>query len=696
VLAGLVAGLLAGPRWPGATVALTLALGGGAAVAARVAIARAAGVVGGAGTAGVGPSVHDMRELEGPPPLGRLAALLSVAAVAVLLGAVVADARLAALDRTVLRPHDGATVRGFVVEAPRTRARGVRVAPVRLGGAGERVLVRAEPRTRWPRVRVGDEVEARGELRALEGWEGFERRRNVHAVLEADRVIATGRSRGSPLDAARRRAEDALGAGLRPEQAALARGMVLGQDHALSEDLRDAFRASGLSHLVAASGTNVMLLAGLVLGIASILGIGLRARLGIALVAVALYVPIAGAGPSIQRAGVMGAAGLVAALAGRPAMRWYAVLLAATGTLALNPRAAEDPGWQLSFAAVIAILGLHARMAGALTDRGVARPVADATALTVAATAGTAPLLALHFEQLSLVSLPANLLAAPAVAPVMWLGAGACLLGGPAAEALNFAAAFPLAYLAWLARAAATVPGANVAVGLPGPLAAVVAYALLVVVAAGLVRAGRRLEGRARPRRATVAASGVAVLGALALAVPAPPGPPAGFVVSALDVGQGDAILLQDGPRAILVDTGPPGAPLLRELRAAGVRRLDAVLVTHSSADHEGGLAALLAAVPVGFVLDGRGPGREHGGEGGGARFTDVPASMPRDVPAAGQRLRAGRIRLDVLWPPPDDARTGDPNATATVRSRGWPRERLLTATPSPSTLPLTCPTWTC
>src|SRR3954463_10066740 len=109
-----------------------------------------------------------------------------------------------------------------------------------------------------------------------------------------------------------------------------------------------------------------MLLAVLILGLAALVGLELRARLLTALVLIALYVPLAGAGASIQRAGVMGAAGLVAVLAGRPADRWHAVLLAAAVTLGLNPRAPEDVGWQLSFAAVVAILLLCGRMAGGL------------------------------------------------------------------------------------------------------------------------------------------------------------------------------------------------------------------------------------------------------------------------------------------------------------------------------------------
>ena len=92
-----------------------------------------------------------------------------------------------------------------------------------------------------------------------------------------------------------------------------------------------------------------MLLALLATPILALAGVPLRSRACWILIAlIAVYVPVAGAGPSIQRAGVMGAAGLVAALAGRPRARWYALLLAAAVTLALNPRATGDIGWQLT------------------------------------------------------------------------------------------------------------------------------------------------------------------------------------------------------------------------------------------------------------------------------------------------------------------------------------------------------------
>jgi competence protein ComEC len=159
----------------------------------------------------------------------------------------------------------------------------------------------------------------------------------------------------------------------------------------------------------------------------------------------------------------MGAATTVAALAGRPASRWYALLLAAVATLALNPRASADPGWQLSFAAVVAIALLAPALRRALVAR-IPGPLADATAMTAAATLGTAPLLAIHFHQLSLVGIPANLLAAPAIAPITWLGMLAATLGqlSPALAApLNALNAYPLAYVAWVAHAAASVPHAS-------------------------------------------------------------------------------------------------------------------------------------------------------------------------------------------------------------------------------------------
>jgi competence protein ComEC len=588
-------------------------------------------------------------------------AALAVAA-ALLAGAIVADARLDALDRTALAGRLGhaASVRVWLLEPARPRPFGGRTAVVRLGR--ERVLVRTSARVAWPAARVGQELAVDGVLDALRPADAWLRPRNVHAVLSADRIVPTGRSRGGvagTLDRLRERAQDALRRGLPPPQAALLRGMVLGQDEALSERARADFQASGLTHLVAASGQNVMLLCALVFALSALLGIGLRARLLVALAVIVVYVPLAGAGPSIQRAGVMGAAGVAATLAGRPASRAYALLLAAAVTLVLNPRAVEDAGWQMSFAAVAAIMLLAAPVGAALRRRRVPAGLSEAIALTVAATIGTAPLIAVHFDRTSVVSLPANVLAAPAVAPVMWLGMIAAAIGqisATAASPFSALAAYPLAFVGWVGQAAARMPGASV--GVPTWAVGIACAAAVVAILA--------------PRARRAIAMGAAMAAAAALVIVRVPGgglaPPAGLRVTFLDTGQGDATLIQERRTSVLVDTGPPDGRVVARLKHAGVRRLDLLVVTHAQADHDGGAAAVLRAMPVGMLLDGRDGVREPLGLRMAADA--LRHHVPVAAPEAGETLRAGRIELRVLSPPPEapeDHAGADPNQRAIV-----------------------------
>jgi competence protein ComEC len=594
-------------------------------------------------------------------------------AVALLGGALLADARLAALDRTALAAGLGhaTTARVWLLEPSRARGFGGRSAVVRLGR--ERVMVRTSRRVAWPRVRVGQELAVDGVLEPLRPADAWLRPRNVHAVLIADRLVATGRARGGiagVLDRVRRRAEAALERGVPPPQAALLRGMVLGEDDALPDTMREDFQTSGLAHLVAASGQNVMLLCALVFALSAAIGLGLRARLVLALGLIALYVPLAGAGPSIQRAGVMGAAGVTAALAGRPASRWYALLLAAAVTLGLNPRADEEPGWQMSFAAVAAIMLLAAPLGDGLRRRGMPTGVAEAIALTVAATIGTAPLIALHFDRTSIVSLPANVLAAPAVAPVMWLGMAAATtgqIGAWAGAPFTALAGYPVAFVSWVGAAAAHLPHAAVVVS---PW--VVGAACVVAAAAILAPAARR--------RSSVAVAALVAAVVWALHAPSrPPGAPMGLRVTFLDIGQGDATLIQDRRTAILVDTGPPDGGIVGRLRRAGVGRLDLLVVTHAQADHEGGAAAVVRAMPVELLLDGRDGVREPLGlrMAAEARRRRVRIAAP----AAGQTLHAGRIVLRILSPAPEPAEAHvdeDPNQRAIVAEARVGRFRML------------------
>jgi competence protein ComEC len=596
------------------------------------------------------------------PVLGSRASVRLALVAALLAAALVGQSRLHAIDATRLAPRIGHAVssRVTLLETPRRRPFGARVATVRLDG--ERVLLRAGRGVRWPTERIGSVLAVRGGLEALPDHERSLRAHGVHAQLRADELVDTGLARGGVagvVDGLRARAQAALDEGVPRQQAALLRGMALGDDAGLPDGVRDEFRASGLSHLVAASGQNVMLLAALVLAVCAVAGLGLHARLALVLAMIAIYVPLAGAGPSIQRAGVMGAAAVVAVLASRPAARWHALLLATAVTLTLNPRAIEDVGWQLSFAAVLAILLMATRLRDGLAHRGLPAGLAEATALTGAATLGTAPRFAAHFGQATLGSLPANVAAAPAVAPTMWLGMAAAAIGQVSpvlAAPFTALAGFPAAFVMWVAHVASGMPGAQATVP-----AAVVAVACLLAMLAIASR-------RARPLAAAALAAAIAIAVLVPRSQAGAATTPAGLRITFLDVGQGDATLIQRRGAAILFDTGPPDGPILARLRRAGVRRLDLLAVTHAQDDHDGGAAAVLRSMPVGIVLDGRDGVRD----GAGARMA-AEARRRRIrlvVPRAGQTLQVGGVTIRVLWPVAGPALRepgADPNQRAIV-----------------------------
>jgi competence protein ComEC len=537
----------------------------------------------------------------------------------------------------------------------------------------------------------------------------------------------------SRTDDLRERAEAGLGEGMPAREAALARGFVLGDDDGVDETTKEDFIRAGLSHLLAVSGENVTLLALLAMPVLAAFGIPLRERLVWTIALIAVYVPLAGSGPSIQRAGLMGAAGLLATLAGRRASRLYALGLAAVVTMALDPSVASNVGWQLSFAAVLGILLLASPIREWLITRfgrgNWRRALAEGIAVTIAATLATAPLIAHVFEEVSVTSLVANVLALPAVPPAMWLGmvsAALAQIPGVPLEPLNGLDALLLAYVAqvaaWCGRPSWAV--LHVHIGVWTMLATYAAMAITIALGATLARS-RRLaaarassanstvvdltgamggEGRPRPSSGrkgrprsrwvgwVVACATAALAGAVAFGHwsgrSAPPGgPPPGLRIEVLDIGQGDAILLQ--PRrapAVLVDGGPPGAELVAKLRDEGVERLGAAIVTHDQSDHAAGIAEALGRVPISRLVYGRLDRRFlAAARDDGARAEQV---------AAGTTLRSGSLRLEVLWPPPEllaeDPPDTDPNLLALViRARWHDFNMLLTADAEAESTPL-------
>ena len=656
-IAGLAAGLLLAPHLPAPAGWLPCLIAG----------AAAAGAIG--------------RGLLGGERSSRLAALAwlgCLLALGALAGLGAGASRLRSIDAGALTGPAGAEVEasGFVAAVPRRSFGEVRV-PLETP-EGRVLVVAREPVGELP---VGSRLEVRGALAAPSDpfRQNELERLGARLELRAERLRVAGDGRGGMpglLDRIRTRAEEALGEGVGAEQAALARGFVLGQDDLVAPETREAFKRSGLAHLLAVSGQNVMLLAilaGVVLGA---FGAGLRLRLILTLALIALYVPIAGGGPSIARAGVMGAAGILATLAGRPTDRAYLALLAAASTLLLNPRFGSDVGWQLSFAAVVGIMAWASPLRSLLLGRferwlpaRVAAPLAEGAALTLAATVATAPLMAHHFEQLSLAALPANLLVLPAVAPLMWIGMLLGLLAQIPLPGLPLAALARLEghlvdYVSWVADLFSAPAWAQIELPLPGVVAVLGSYVGIALLAGfGLALACRR-RGLSVPRRLALVLS-LAVLACLLVAVrdvgPAP-GPPSAETlrITELDVGQGDSILLEP-PHGdpILVDGGPPGGAAADALRDRGIDRLRAVFVTHDQLDHAGGLYDVLEATSVGELIRARpAPELEAAARRSGARVLAT---------AEGSAFEFGRLSIDVLWPPREAPLAADPNLDSLV-----------------------------
>ncbi|MSW53310.1 MAG: MBL fold metallo-hydrolase, partial [Actinobacteria bacterium] len=560
---------------------------------------------------------------------------------------------------------------------------------------GATVQLRTGVAAAAPELVPGRLVRVRGRLRPVSEGAVGARSRGIALTLDAAIVGVAGRRGGwrGAVDRFRERAERTLtapgatgadAAGTPGPRTALLRGMVLGQDEDFTDAEEEAFRRSGLSHLVAASGQNVALVAALAIGVAALCGLSRPWRIGWALVAVVAYVPLAGAGPSIRRAGVTGVLTLLALGLGRAPDRWWALLLAAIATVLVDPSSPGQLGWQLSFAAVVGLLVLVAPLTALARRAGWPGWLGAAAAVPLGAGLATAPVLAAGVGDVSLTSLPANVLVEPVVAPVTWLGMVAGVLGPEGAPVSGVLVRATVPFLDWTTGVATWAASPGWAVVRPGPLAATVpVLALLVALAlvgrpAWLVRGqdlarrwaarsgtGRRLLRAARRRGVRVGAAATAALLAVGATVggASDAGPSgtrvlAGDGVAVLDVGQGSATLLREGGATILVDAGPADGRVLDRLAEQGVTRLDALVLSHAAADHTGGAPAVASRLRPSLLVDGRGG---HDDPPTAVAASIVAAAGGRVVPArTGLRLTAGPLRAELRWPPP---RSGPPPA---------------------------------
>ncbi len=452
-----------------------------------------------------------------------------------------------------------------------------------------------------------------------------------------------------------------------------------GLDAAAAEDLR---RIGGL-HLLAISGMHVVLVAALFERAIRMAGARGRRAAFLRLIAVTLYCALAGGAPSVWRAGASAAWLEVAALLGRPLRGAQALALAVLTLVALQPANALDAGFQLSVFATWGLLAIASPIAAWARARAArAGPViCDAFVTTLAAQLVALPCLALVFGTISTLGLLANLVLVPVTNVALVAGLLALVSGAPPLWIVADAGALLTLRIAGaLARTPAALAPLTPSFGAAATLAAVVAAWTLP----GLAR-------RLTPALPALAGVGGGALLVLLLPGPGPPG--GALVVTAIDVGQGDGLLVvvPDG-RAFVVDAGEarPGfdqgaRSMLPALRRRGIVRLAAAVASHGDLDHAGGLPAILRDVPTAIVA---GPSAVAETLLARASARGGAAGTPRAVSlTTGDVLLAGTgYEVHVLWPPPgfrrDPAWTPNRESVVLLASVWAPLDRIRRAPP--------------
>jgi competence protein ComEC len=521
----------------------------------------------------------------------------------------------------------------------------------------------------------GDRLRVRTKVELAEDFEGFAYR----DYLARQGVGAIGRPRSAEV-VARASGVGALLAGMRgallgglnglvPEpEAALGAGILLGVRASIAPEINDAFATAGLTHVVAISGWNIAIVAALVAALARPLERRPGGRWTSAVVAaatVAGYVLLTGASPSVVRAALMAGCMLVARLGGSRAHAASALELAAVVMLLVAPPVLWDVGFQLSLLATAGLIWFGAPVERRLA--GWPGWIREPVALTLAAQLTTLPVILVNFERLSLVAPIANVLVVPFVPMAMLFSAVAAVTGllVPVApvpfvdDALAWfaggAAWLVLRVIVTLGSVVASMPYAAVDASLPAPIA----VAWLPIL--GLATWALRTEGepeRAEPSTADagiasvvrrvarplpIGAALVVVLAAISFASR----PDGRLHVTVLDVGQGDAILVEAPSGAtMLVDGGPDPELTLRRLGANlpfSARRIDLMVLSHPHQDHIAGLVEALDRFEVGTLL--------HAGIAFESPAYDRLLADAAEPPGLGGALaRAG----SVLWLDPD------------------------------------------
>jgi len=537
----------------------------------------------------------------------------------------------------------------------------------------------------FPSYSLGDWIKVSGELRSPAAvgspdYRDYLARHGFRSTMSYPEIEFMQRGW---LPSARNRLSDSLSEALPEPQASLAQALLLGIRSHLPDSLVDSFRSSGTAHLVAISGLHVAMLAGVVLSSAAwVFGRRRPTYLVITFAMVWIYALLTGMQPPVFRAAIMFSLLLTALWLGRPRSAMPAIALAAAIMVGIDPSLLRNVSFQLSFVSVagIALLLPHFEemwqrvRASTLEARAsvltFSRPVAQSLMVSLAATIAVYPLIAYYFGYVSVVGLPATFFALVALPGAIVLALVAAVLGlfaPPLAWVVGWVAWLFLSYIIKVVEGFGDLSFASYRIwsvsaiavwAYYGVLVAIISRKPLVKVMSSPVSWMREKVNHLprlfyRPPKKWVVVPLLLAVALVWLAVPAA-SKTGKLEVSFLDVGQGDAILIQTpSGRQILVDGGPDADKVCLELGKElpfWDRSLDLVLLTHADDDHILGLLEVLRRYKVKQVVE---PGFENNNAAYGEWLRLVrDKNITRTVTKAGQRIELGNgIRMEILNP---------------------------------------------
>ncbi len=596
-------------------------------------------------------------------------------------------------------------ISSYPLLAERKQKTTIQVTSLVIDGVEQRVEGEAQVSVRMrQRLHYGEAVVVRGRLVTPTEFDSFSyrdylARRGVHSVIyDAQIDVIEGQpNQGSPIKQAlykfRGRGESLLNRLLPEPYAALANGMLLGIEAGIPDELYDQFSATGSSHVIVISGSNVALIAMVFLAIGKRL-FGKRHAIWPTLLAIAAYSLLVGGDPAVLRAALMGSLVVVAEALGRKSTALVSLGAACWVMTLVNPLTVWDVGFQLSSAATAGLILFTDSVQhffDRLLKRNPAKKAADEKASpqahptlwkriynfftglfgealvgTLAANISTLPLVVYYFGRVSAISLLTNLLIVPFQPPILFAGSAGVLVGVAGAEWIAWALLkIAHAVLWWtvtIVSWTASLPYASIEISTYTTLQMALTFVVIALLRwrMTLLTAWQRWIGRGlagwRVRFAGSLATGLLGMLSVAALWIAPALPDQKLHVYFLDIGQGDGILIETpSGRQMLIDGGKDAQQLFDQLAAVlpwWDRRVDVVLLTHPDGDHMWAQESLTQRYEVGLAQI-TSIGRASVDSQAWLQSLAAQQSSVSIQEAGGKIDLGDGVVLDVLWPPP-------------------------------------------